>query len=158
MSEVSKLEQEISNLQGNFNYYVNQRENAKAQRDAAKKRRNEIKDLNNDLKRDFDWNAREINRNINKIDDEVSKGIKGNGVAGRITTIIQDDQEKEPENDVNLKEAISQLDDEYNALNSYYEQKKDEVSNAQKQINSYDWQIRQKKWDLQKAKAKEFFS
>ena len=152
MSEVQRLQNELTSLQNSYKYYVSVRDTAKAQSEQAKDRRKKIKALNDDLKKDFDGNSRDVNRYGNKIDDDIKKGIKGNEVYASILTIIQDDQEKEPENDTDLKNAISQLDDEYTELNSYYEQKKGEASNAQSQINSLSWQITQKKSAIKKAK------
>lgn len=158
MSEVQRLERELSNLRGSFNYYVEVREKAKQKRDEAKNRRDKIKALNNDLKWDFDGNSRSINNAVNKIDNDINKGIKGNRVASSIMTIIQADQEKVPEDDSDLRNAINNLTYEYNELDSYYQQKKGEILSAQSQINSLNWKIKEKEWELNKAKAAEWFN
>lgn len=158
MTEVQRLQNELNALQNSFNYYVGIRDTAKTQRDEAKERRNKINALNNDLKKNFDGNARNINTYVNKIDNDIKKGLKGNTVYSSILTIIQEDQEKMPENDDDLKYAISNLEDEYRDLNSYYEQKNGEILNAQNQINSLSWQITQKKLQIKKTKAEAFFS
>ena len=157
MSEVETLKRELKELQNRKNYYINVRDNAKGDREEAKRRRDRIKELNNDLKRDFDGNARDVNKAMNKIESEISKGIKGNNVAYGIANTIDSDQEQEPEYDMDLKNAISNLTDEYNELDNYYQNKKSEASNAQTQINSLTWQITQKNAELTRAKAKALF-
>lgn len=148
MTDLDILKSELRNLEAALTNAQTNRSNAKAQRDMAKDRRKEVKKIKDDLDGDFDNNCRSINSAADNMEGDISSGLKGIKNASTLDANIGADKEIKPEYEGNLSRAIQELEAEYNDLDRYYEEQKQQYNNLGNTISSLSWQIKCKKAEI----------
>lgn len=155
MASINDLEKQLSQCKADKRDYESKRETAKAERDKAKARRNKIKEINNNLKQDFDNDVRGTNKVADATSREIEDGIIGISTPSNIDMAIQGDKELEVESDADLKQAISLLDSEYNALQAYYDERVRRIKEYDSKISSLNWEIICLNAEIAEEEAKE---
>lgn len=154
MASLSTLKSQLSSLQNELTNAEKALTDAEDKRDKAKKRRNAVKEIKKDLDSDFDNNCRDINKVASDMEDDVEKGLKGISNASTLDANIGADKEVLPESETNLSTALQALEDEYNELDRFYEEKKKEAEDLKDKIRSLKWQITCKKNEIRAEEAR----
>lgn len=144
MATLAELERKKRDLKKEKERYQNLKDGIEDKIDQAKKRRKKLESMLNDLKWDFDGNVRTTNRHADSIDSNMEDAIKGSKIVNTIGSIVQGDKEKDTEKDPDLKNAMSELTQEINALERYEEESKTTKSSYSRKINSINSQL----WDV----------
>ncbi len=141
MASLSELENRLSSKRSRRDTVERLKDEAETLRDRAKNRRDAVKKLNKALKSSFDNEARAVTKNVKRVDSNLEKGIYAGSVASDNSDVMANDHEKDPESDARLGSAISYLDSEESALDTFYDEKKRAIRDYSNEISGLNWDI-----------------
>lgn len=151
---LSSLKSQLSRLESEKRNCETRRAEEIVKRDMAKKRRDAICPIKNDLEGDFDNNCRTVNNIADQMKSDVTAGIKGIRNAFSLESTIAADKELFPEVDGKLSNAIAQIREEYENLQEFYEEKKEQIRLLDNKISSLGWEILRVKKEIAAEEAR----
>ena len=155
MASLSELKSRLRSLEKSLKDWENRKKKATENRDKARKRQNKVKDLKKDLEKDFDGNARSVNKNADHMVDGAYKGIQGNQTARNLDGMVSANQEREPEGDGDLSRSISELSTEISRLQTYYDEREREIAQCKREISRIKSEISSLKREILKKQLEE---
>lgn len=151
---LSSLKNQLSRLQAEKQNCETRRADEIVKRDMAKKRSDAVKPIKNNLERDFDNNCRTVNNLADQMKSDVTSGIKGIRNALILESTIAADKELFPDVDRKLSDAIANINQEYENLQDFYEERKEEIRLLDNRISSLNWEIIRVKKEIAAEEAR----